>query len=216
MNTTKIALVDDHPIFLAGLKKLLEEEGGLQVAFTAQSVREAIAQLAEFPVDLVMVDFNMPGKTGIDFLREASVLYPNIPVVMLTVEEDEEIISRAMKEGARGYILKQDSPERLIKSIHSCLAGEILLSDRIYSKVIDLMRKFSPGKEDESELYRILSRREMDIVKSIVQGKSNSDIAETLFISESTVKNHISSILRKLNLKDRVELAIRAVREGIR
>jgi len=136
---------------------------------------------------------------------------------MITIEEDEETIYRAMKEGAQGYILKQDSPERLLKSIQACVDGEILLSNQIYSKVVDRIKKVSPPETEkaQSKILSILTDREIEITRLIVQGKSNPEIAQTLFISESTVKNHISNILHKLEMKDRVELAILAVREGI-
>ncbi len=212
----KIALVDDHPIFLAGLKSLLEEEGDFQVVCTSQSVKEAMENIPGQEVDLALVDFNMPGKNGLELLRLLRGTSPETMVVMLTVEEDEEVISRAMKDGAKGYILKQDSPESLIKSIRACLNGEILLSERIYMKVIDVLRRNAPPAQEDSLVISRLSPREVEIVRLIVQGKNNPEIARELFISESTVKNHISSILRKLAVKDRVELAILAVREGIR
>jgi len=211
----RIALVDDHPIFLAGLKRLLEEEGGFQVISTSQSVKEAMRNIPGQSIDLALVDFNMPGGNGLELVRLLKEACPQTMVVMLTVEEDEEIISRAIKEGARGYILKQDSPERLLKSLKACLDGEILLSERVYTKVIDVLRRNTSPVQEDSQLLSRLSRREVEVVRLIVQGKNNPDIARDLFISESTVKNHISSILRKIKVKDRVELAILAVREGI-
>lgn len=211
----RVALVDDHPIFLAGLKRLLESDDQFEVNSIANNLREAIDTIPFDNIDIVLVDVNMPGGSGIDLLRQIKQKNSNCRVVMLTIEEDEETIYRAMKEGAQGYILKQDSPERLLKSIHACMDGEILLSNQIYPKVVDRIRKVSPPEKGESIILNKLTDREIEVTRLIMQGKSNPEIAQELFISESTVKNHISNILHKLDMKDRVELAILAVREGI-
>jgi len=211
----RIALVDDHPIFLAGLKRLLESEEHYEVRYIANSLKEAIDTIPFDDIDIVLADINMPGGNGIELLREIKHKNSGCRVVMLTVEEDEETIYRAMREGAQGYILKQDSPERLVKSIQACMDGEILLSNQIYTKVVDRIRKVNPPEREQSIIYSKLTDREIEITRLVVQGKSNPEIAHELYISESTVKNHISNILRKLDLKDRVELAILSVREGI-
>ena len=211
----RIALVDDHPIFLAGLKRLLESSESYEVSSIANSYKEALEKINFNNIDIALVDVNMPGASGIELLKAIKQRSSNCRVVMLTIEEDEETIYRAMKEGAQGYILKQDSPERLLKSIQACVEGEILLSNQIYSKVVERIRKVSPPESAKSIIFSTLTVREIEITRLIVQGKSNPEIAQSLFISESTVKNHISNILHKLEMKDRVELAILAVREGI-
>ncbi|HHT11116.1 MAG TPA: response regulator transcription factor [Candidatus Atribacteria bacterium] len=211
----RIALIDDHPIFLAGLKRLIESTDSYEVSSIANSYKEALEKINFDNVDIALVDVNMPGANGIELLKAIKQRSSACKVVMLTIEEDEETIYRAMKEGARGYILKQDSPERLLKSIQACVEGEILLSNQIYSKVVDRIKKVSPPESAQSIIFSTLTDREIEITRLIVQGKSNPEIAKTLYISESTVKNHISNILHKLEMKDRVELAILAVREGI-
>ena len=211
----RIALVDDHPIFLAGLKRLLESSESYEVSSIANSYKEALEKINFNNIDIALVDVNMPGASGIELLKAIKQRSSNCRVVMLTIEEDEETIYQAMKEGAQGYILKQDSPERLLKSIQACVDGEILLSNQIYSKVVERIRKVSPPESAKSIIFSTLTVREIEITRLIVQGKSNPEIAQSLFISESTVKNHISNILHKLEMKDRVELAILAVREGI-
>ena len=211
----RIALVDDHPIFLAGLKRLLESSESYEVSSIANSYKEALEKINFNNIDIALVDVNMPGASGIELLKAIKQRSSNCRVVMLTIEEDEETIYRAMKEGAQGYILKQDSPERLLKSIQACVDGEILLSNQSYSKVVERIRKVSPPESAKSIIFSTLTVREIEITRLIVQGKSNPEIAQSLFISESTVKNHISNILHKLEMKDRVELAILAVREGI-
>ncbi|BER92491.1 response regulator transcription factor [Thermatribacter velox] len=206
MRKYKIALVDDHPIFVSGLRKLLEEEEDFEVVCVAYSYQEALRKIPEQEVDLVILDINLSGEDGIQVLRKLRKDNPDLPVLMLTVEESEEVIYRAVREGARGYILKHSSPERLLKSIRACLSGEVLLDSGVYMKVLEMMRKEDP-EEERSLLFERLSPREIEIARLIAQGKSNREIAELLYISESTVKNHISNILRKLELKDRVDIA---------
>jgi DNA-binding NarL/FixJ family response regulator len=197
------------------LKRLLESSESYEVSSIANSYKEALEKINFNNIDIALVDVNMPGASGIELLKAIKQRSSNCRVVMLTIEEDEETIYRAMKEGAQGYILKQDSPERLLKSIQACVDGEILLSNQIYSKVVERIRKVSPPESAKSIIFSTLTVREIEITRLIVQGKSNPEIAQSLFISESTVKNHISNILHKLEMKDRVELAILAVREGI-
>jgi len=206
MRKYKIALVDDHPIFVSGLRKLLEEEEDFEVVCVAYSYQEALRKIPEQEVDLVILDINLSGEDGIQVLRKLRKDNPDLPVLMLTVEESEEVIYRAVREGARGYILKHYPPEHLIKSIRACLSGEVLLDSGVYMKVLEMMRKEDP-EEERSLLFERLSPREIEIARLIAQGKSNREIAELLYISESTVKNHISNILRKLELKDRVDIA---------
>jgi len=206
MKKYRIALVDDHPIFVSGLRKLLEEEEDLEVACVAYNYREALEKIPNQKVDLVILDINLSGEDGIQVLRKLREKDANLPVVMLTVEENEEVIYRAVREGARGYILKHYSPEYLLKSIRACLSGEVLLDSKIYSKMLEVIRKENP-EEERMLVFNKLSPREIEVAKLIAQGKSNREISELLYISESTVKNHISNILRKLELKDRVDIA---------
>jgi DNA-binding NarL/FixJ family response regulator len=211
----RVALVDDHPIFAAGLKQLLESDGHYEVRAVAQSGEEALKAIDFNEIDVALVDVDMPGGGGIELLKAIKRRSKNCRVIMLTVEEDEETINRAIKEGAQGYILKQESPEHLLKAIQACMGGEILLSNHVYARVVDRIRRTSPPEKEESILYSKLTGREIEIIRLIVQGKSNKQIAQELYISESTVKNHISNIMYKLSLKNRTELIAIAVREGI-
>ncbi|MDK2895898.1 MAG: hypothetical protein PWP04_18 [Candidatus Atribacteria bacterium] len=211
----RVAIVDDHPIFAAGLKQLLESDGRYEVKAVAQSGEEAQKAIDFNEVDVALVDVNMPGGGGIELLKAIKRQSKNCRVIMLTVEEDEETINRAMKEGAQGYILKQESPEHLLRAIQASMDGEILLSSHVYTRVVDRIRKTSPPEKEESIIYSKLTEREIEITRLIVQGKNNKQIAQELYISESTVKNHISNIMDKLSLKNRTELVTMAVREGM-
>ena len=211
----RVALIDDHPIFIAGLKQLLESDDRYEVKAVAQSGEEARKSIDFNEVDVALVDVNMPGGSGIELIRFIKRQKEDCRVIMLTVEEDEESINRAMKEGAQGYILKQESPEHLLKAIQASMDGEILLSNHVYTRMVDRIRKTSPLDKEQSILYNKLTEREIEVTRLIVQGKNNKQIAQELYISESTVKNHISNIMDKLSIKSRTELVTIAVREGI-
>ncbi|MDD3698355.1 MAG: response regulator transcription factor [Atribacterota bacterium] len=211
----RVALIDDHPIFIAGLKQLLESDDRYEVKAVAQSGEEARKSIDFNEVDVALVDVNMPGGSGIELIRFIKRQKGDCRVIMLTVEEDEETVNRAIKEGAQGYILKQESPEHLLKAIQASMDGEILLSNHVYTRMVDRIRKTSPLDKEQSILYNKLTEREIEVTRLIVQGKNNKQIAQELYISESTVKNHISNIMDKLSIKSRTELVTIAVREGI-
>lgn len=212
MKKWRVAIVDDHPIFAAGLKKLLEDEGDFEVLALAQNFDEALQRILPLDVDLVLLDFNLPGKSGVELLRTLKRAKRKAVFLFLTVEEDERIIAEALLEGAKGYILKQDSPERLLRGIRACLSGEVLLGGGVYEKLCKVMQRAFPS--GRSLLWEKLSPREQEVVRLLAQGKSNREIGKVLFISEKTVKNHVSNILHKLGLSSRRELAILAFREG--
>ncbi len=213
MERVRVALVDDHQIVLVGLQKLLEEE--YEIVCAARTFKEALEKIPSSKAELVLVDVHIPGGNGIDLLRELKVRMPYTLFVVLTVEEDEEIIFRAIQEGARGYILKHSPPEMLLKSLQACLQGEVLWGEEVYQKLVGKMKKGIPFGEAEqgfTRLSRLLSPREVEIVRLVLAGKGNREIAEELCISESTVKNHLSRIFQKLGIRDRMELALLVTR----
>lgn len=217
MSKVKVALVDDHQIVLAGLKKLLEDE--YEVVCTASSFREALDTIPSSGAELVLIDVHLPGKDGIELLRALREKMPSGLFVMLTVEENEETIFRAIREGARGYILKHNPPEVLLKSLQACLSGEVLWGEEIYLKLVEKLKREVPleiTQKGLSPLAHLLSGRELEIVELVIQGMGNREIAERLFISENTVKNHLSRIFQKLGVKDRVELALLVTRQSSR
>ncbi len=206
MRKTRVALVDDHEIVLAGLEKLLNE-GGYEVVAKARSFQEALKVLPPSCADIVLLDFHIPGGNGLLLLRELKMRMPQAAFLMLTVEEDEEIILRAIQEGARGYIVKHSPPERLLESLKACARGEVLLGEEVYVKVFEHLRReriFPPDMLSSPTL----SVREREVAELVIVGKSNKEIASILGISENTVKNHITSILKKLGVQDRMELVL--------
>ena len=208
----RVLLVDDHDIFRRGLRYLLEEHG-LQVVAEAPT-GEAGAELAERLVpDVVLMDINMPGIGGIEATRKISATTPLVRVVVLTISANEDDVVNAMLAGACGYLLKDSPVEELIAGINAAAAGESLLSPRIAGH---LLRRLRSGQATSDANVGVdLSERELAVLKLIASGKDNAEIARQLFLSQKTVKNHVTSILRKLQIESRLEAAIYALKRGL-
>jgi DNA-binding NarL/FixJ family response regulator len=210
----RVLLVDDHDLFRTGLKNLLEEQG-VQVAGEAPNGQTALRLAAELAPDVVIMDLNMPGLSGVETTRHLTGIAPLARVVVLTISVEDDDVMDAVMAGACGYLLKDSSIEELLSGIRAAAAGESLISPQIASKVLQRLR--SQGKsEGAAETIRAeLSDREIQVLKLIANGKDNAEIARELFISPKTVKNHISNILMKLQIENRIQAAVYAVRSGI-
>jgi DNA-binding NarL/FixJ family response regulator len=209
-----VLLVDDHDLFRTGLKNLLEEQG-VHVVGEAPNGQTALRLAAELAPDVVIMDLNMPGLSGVETTRHLTGIAPLVRVVVLTISIDDDDVMDAVMAGACGYLLKDSSIDDLIAGIRAAAAGESLISPQIAAKVLQRLR--SQGKsEDAAETIRAeLSDREVEVLKLIANGKDNAQIASELFISPKTVKNHISNILMKLQIDNRIQAAVYAVRSGI-
>jgi DNA-binding NarL/FixJ family response regulator len=214
LDELSVLLVDDHDLFRTGLKNLLEEQG-VHVVGEASNGQTALRLAAELAPDVVIMDLNMPGLSGVETTRHLTGIAPLVRVVVLTISIDDEDVMDAVMAGACGYLLKDSSIEDLIAGIRAAAAGESLISPQIAAKVLQRLR--SQGKsEDAAETIRAeLSDREVEVLKLIANGKDNAQIASELFISPKTVKNHISNILMKLQIDNRIQAAVYAVRSGI-
>ena len=210
----RVLLVDDHDLFRTGLKNLLEEQG-VQVVGEAPNGQSALRLAAELVPDVVIMDLNMPGLSGVETTRHLTGIAPLARVVVLTISVEDDDVMDAVMAGACGYLLKDSSIEELLTGIRAAAAGESLISPQIASKVLQRLR--SQGKsEGAAETIRAeLSDREIEVLKLIANGKDNAQIARELFISPKTVKNHISNILMKLQIENRIQAAVYAVRSGI-
>ena len=210
----RVLLVDDHDLFRTGLKNLLEEQG-VQVVGEAPNGQSALRLASELVPDVVIMDLNMPGLSGVETTRHLTGIAPLARVVVLTISVEDDDVMDAVMAGACGYLLKDSSIEELLTGIRAAAAGESLISPQIASKVLQRLR--SQGKsEDAAETIRAeLSDREIEVLKLIANGKDNAQIARELFISPKTVKNHISNILMKLQIENRIQAAVYAVRSGI-
>jgi DNA-binding NarL/FixJ family response regulator len=206
--------VDDHDLFRTGLRNLLEEQG-VQVVGEAATGTDAVRIVRELTPDVVVMDLNMPGMGGVEATRHISGIAPLTRVVMLTISEEDSDVMDAILSGACGYLLKDSSIQDLIAGIESAARGESLISPNIAAKVLQRVRATSTQPEIASTIRAELSDREIEVLKLIANGKDNAVIAAELHISPKTVKNHISNILMKLQIDNRIQAAVYAVRSGI-
>jgi len=221
MQRTTILLVDDHPVFRQGLRRVLEGEDDLDVIAEVEDGLEALRMARQLMPDVMLLDINLPRMNGLQVARALTDALPEIKVIMLTAYHDDEQVYHAIRAGASAYFPKDVSPRRLIETIRLVHQGSYVIEDRVLEKGqvgAWLTEQFEGVEGDETdELSALpvpLSPREMEILQQIAQGKSNKEIAYDLGISRQTVKNHMTSILRKLAVNDRTQAAVYALRRG--
>jgi DNA-binding NarL/FixJ family response regulator len=214
LDELRVLVVDDHDLFRTGLRNLLEEQG-VNVVGEAGDGEAAIRLAADLAPDVVIMDLNMPGVGGVETTRKLSGLAPLSRVVVLTISDDDDDVMNAVMAGACGYLLKDSSIQDLIGGIRAAAAGESLISPQIAAKVLQRLRAQSKDDDAAETIRAELSDRELEVLKLIANGKDNAQIAKELFISPKTVKNHISNILMKLQIENRIQAAVYAVRSGI-
>lgn len=214
MKKIRILLADDHILIRSGLRLLVEQQPGLTVVGEANDGREAVSLAKSLKPDVVVMDIGMPSLNGIEAALQITQANPEISVVMLSMHSDESYILRALKAGAKGYLLKDSAESDLIKAVHAVAGGKSFFSPAV-SKVLldDYVRKLKrTGAEDA---YDLLTPREREILQLVAEGKSNKDIANLLNLSVYTVETHRSNLMEKLNLRGIPELILFAVRRGI-
>jgi two-component system, NarL family, response regulator LiaR len=209
-----VLLVDDHDLFRTGLRNLLEDQG-VQVIAEAATGREALRHVRELAPEVVLMDLNMPDMGGVEATREIARIAPLTRVVVLTISDRDGDILEAIIAGACGYLLKDSSIHDLMRGISAAALGESLISPQIASKVLRELRAARPAPRAAERLRTELTERELEVLRLIANGKDNSQIAAELHISPKTVKNHISNILMKLQIENRIQAAVYAVRSGI-
>ncbi len=214
LDELRVLVVDDHDLFRTGLRNLLEEQG-VNVVGEAENGETAIRLASNLAPDVVIMDLNMPGAGGVETTRRLSSLAPLSRVVVLTISADDDDVMNAVMAGACGYLLKDSSIQELIAGIRAASAGESLISPQIAAKVLQRLRAQSKDVDAAETIRAELSDRELQVLKLIANGKDNAQIARELFISPKTVKNHISNILMKLQIENRIQAAVYAVRSGI-
>jgi DNA-binding NarL/FixJ family response regulator len=209
----RVMLVDDHDLFRTGLRNLLEEQG-VHIVAEAPDGSSALQLVRELAPDVVVMDLNMPGMNGIEATREITRLAPLTRVLVLTISDEDGDVMDAILAGACGYLMKDSSIQDLMQGIRAASVGESLISPHIASKVLQRIRAASV--ESGSAVARPeLSDRETEVLRLIANGKDNAEIARELHISPKTVKNHISNILMKLQIENRIQAAVYAVRSGL-
>jgi len=214
VETIRVLIVDDHDLFRTGLRNLLEEQG-VHVLGEAASGTDAVRSVRENAPDVVVMDLNMPGMGGVDATRHIASIAPLTRVVVLTISDEDADVMDAILAGACGYLLKDASIDELMAGIRAAARGESLISPGIAAKVLQRVRATSAQPEIAEAIRSELSDREIEVLKLIANGKDNAVIAAELHISPKTVKNHISNILMKLQIDNRIQAAVYAVRSGI-
>jgi DNA-binding NarL/FixJ family response regulator len=209
----RVVLVDDHPVYREGLAKLLRE-CDVDVVAQAGNGPEAIEIVEDIAPDVVVMDLNMPGMSGVEVTRRLNERNPASRVLVVSVSAQEEDVTEAILAGASGYVLKDGPVEEVVAGIQAAANGESLISPRIATMLLRRLRLDEPVEVD-APAQTPLSERELQVLRLVAEGKGNHEIGEALFIGQSTVRNHISSILMKLQVENRVQAAVRAVRDRI-
>ncbi len=210
----RVLLVDDDDLMRAGLRSVLSSDETIEVVGEAGDGRAALDEIRKLRPDLVLMDIRMPEVDGISATREVLAVEPDVKVVVLTTFEEDDYIFEALSAGASGFLLKRTKPEELIAAIHTVAAGDSLLSPSVTRRVIDRMATQPPAALSGARL-EALTPREREVLELVGRGLSNREIAESLFIEESTVKTHVKRILMKLGLRDRVQAVILTYEMGV-
>ena len=214
MSKMRIVLVDDHEVVRLGLKVLLEQSDHFEVVGEANNAKEAVEIAGQFRPDIVLMDIRLPGASGIEACEEITPLYPEVRVVMLTSYAEDEMLFSAIRAGASGYLLKQINSDDLIRSLESVRRGDALLDPLVTQRVFQEVRR--AVKEEEASAFAILSQQEKHVLILVSEGKTNREIAKSLFLGEGTVRNYVSSILSKLGASNRAEAAAYAVEHNLK
>lgn len=205
MKKTRILLVDDHDIVRLGLMTLLNDQLDMEVVGEASTAGEAVRAAENLQPDVVLMDIRLPGEGGIEAAGQVSRRFPNSKVVMLTSFADDELVVRAIRAGAVGYVLKQVGNEELLRAIRAAARGEALLDPSTTARLLTRVRE-AERKADE-DAFRDISDREMDVLIHLAKGKTNAEIGILLNLSEKTVGNYVGKMFEKLHLNNRIELA---------
>ena len=216
----RILLVDDHALVRVGMRSILEREPDFDIVGEAEDGRRAQDLAADTNPDIVLMDLSLPAPGGIEATSRIKREIPSAGIVLLAVDEDEEALFDAIKAGAAAFILKDVGPDDLVTIIRRVHAGEYLINDKVFarpsvaSRVLKEFRELAVYGQEAAPIFAPLSPREVEILDNIAQGMTNKQVAYALTISEQTVKNHMSSILRKLSVNDRTQAVVYAMRQG--
>ena len=217
MEKIKVLIADDVMILRQGLRAVLEQDEGISVVALAENGKDAFEKCKVYQPDVVMMDMRMPDYDGAYGIRAIKEQCTDVKVLVLTTFDDEETINKALSSGADGYILKEMEDAKVIASVKSVHAGISVFGDGVYRVMRKRMEEVdsTPKREERTDGETILTARELDVVKLVAQGYDNKEIAGELYLAEGTVRNQISKILEKLELKDRTQLAVYAVKHGL-
>ncbi|MGD9568098.1 MAG: response regulator [Sedimentibacter sp.] len=213
----KVLIVDDQDILVEGLKLILGMEQDIEIVGTANNGKKAYEACKWKKPDVVLMDIQMPELNGVEATAMIKKDFPNIKIIVLTTFNDDQYIYDALKNGASGYLLKDTSPSEIAKAIRTVYNGGALIQSEVAVKVIDKFSQLANKTVDKNIDSRVdlLTEREIEILKLIAEGKNNKEISDELFLSQGTVKNHITRVLIKLDLRDRTQLAVFALKNDL-
>lgn len=210
----RVLIIDDHPLVREGLRKVLELEKDIEVIDEAGDGQGAINMARRLQPDIILMDINMPGTNGVEATRVIKREFPQIGIIALTIHEDEEYVLELVRAGVSGYVLKDIVPSKLVETIRTVAAGDSVIDPSITRMLFTELNRLTRRRQAKEE-WETLTEREMDILKLMTQGQSNKEIAVELSISEKTVKNHITSIFRKLQVEDRTQAVLFAIKHHL-
>lgn len=214
--SVRVLLVDDQALFREGLSTILSVQDKIEVVGEAENGEEALDAAARLNPQIVLMDVRMPVLDGVAATRRFQKRFPNMRVLLLTTFDDDEYVFEGLRAGAAGYLLKDVASTKLVEAIEAVAKGETFLQPSVAAKVVaEFARMSSSIKPNQSQLVEPLSDRELEILRLVAEGRSNKEIASQLFIAEGTVKNHVTNILGKLNVRDRTQAALKARDLGI-
>jgi two-component system, NarL family, response regulator DegU len=218
---TKIIIIDDHQLFREGVKRILDFEDTFEVVAEGDDGSDVINLYRAHEPDVVLMDINMPKKNGVDATAELIQEFPNAKVIMLSIHDDESYVTHSLKSGALGYMLKEMDADEIVEAIKVVAKGGSYLHPKVTKNLVAEFRRLSEhenkGNFHQTEIRRpfhLLTKRECEVLQLLTDGQSNRSIGETLYISEKTVKNHVSSILQKMTVNDRTQAVVTAIKNG--
>lgn len=221
MKTTKVIIVDDHKLFREGIKRILDFEDALEVVAEGSDGTDIIPLTQKCEYDVIIMDINMPTINGIDATKELLKIQPDAKVIILSIHDDENYVMHALKMGAKGYLLKEMDADTLIEAVKIVGDGGCFIHPKVTHNLVNEYRRLASREhhfvQNERKIappLHLLTRRECEVLQMLADGMSNRSVGESLFISEKTVKNHVSNILQKINVNDRTQAVVTAIKNG--
>lgn len=215
MDAIRLLLVDDHILFRKGIVSLISSRKDMKIVGEASDGIEAVKVAKETAPDVILMDIHMPHRNGLETVKIIKEEMPHVEVVMLTVSDDDDDLFQAIKNGAKGYLLKNLEPQQLYEMLDKIRQGEAPLSGAMAAKILHEFRQPPSSEGKQREPVDELTSREIEVLEEVVKGASNKEIADILNITENTVKIHLRNILEKLHVQNRIQAAVQAVRDGL-